>query len=107
MAMVAIEVQATPEAQLKAFAKQKGINYNVVPHFAAQSFIDYVGQRSGWKGAIPFLIILDQQGNFVTAQAGLLPEDALVGVIKQLEKIQKKKAQAASAPKAESNTSRP
>ena len=105
MAMVAVEVQGTPEAQLKEFARKKGMNYNVVAHQNAMSFVSYVAQRAGWKGSIPFLIILDQDGNFVTAQTGMLPEDALAGVIKELEKIRKKKARA-STPRAETNTSK-
>ena len=96
MAMVAIEVQGTTEAQLKAFAQQKGMNYNIVPQRKAMDFVNYVARRAGWKGSIPFLMILDQQGNFVTAQVGLLPEDALAGVIKELDKIQKKKASQAA-----------
>ena len=50
-----------------------------------------MGLRSGWKGSIPYLVILDQEGNFVTGQTGMLPQDALEGVIKELDKIYKKK----------------
>jgi len=106
MAMVAVEVQGTTEAQLKAFARQKGMNYTVVPQREAMDFVNYVARRAGWHGSIPFLIILDQRGNFVTAQAGLLPEDALAGVIQQLDKIEKKKAAKSAAPAPENNSSK-
>jgi thiol-disulfide isomerase/thioredoxin len=93
LAIVAIEVQGTPAERLKAFAAAKGMNYDVIPHASALDFVNYVGQRSGWRGSIPFLIILDQQGGFVTAQTGLLPEEALEGVIRELEKIQSKRSE--------------
>jgi thiol-disulfide isomerase/thioredoxin len=94
LAIVAVEVQGTPEAMLKEFAKDKGMNYDIVPHKNAVPFIDYVQARAGWEGAIPFLVILDQQGNFVTGQAGLLNEKALEGVIQELDKMAKKQAAA-------------
>jgi thiol-disulfide isomerase/thioredoxin len=90
LAIVAVEVQGTPEAMLREFAKAKGMNYDIVPHENALAFIDYVQARSGWEGTIPFLIILDQEGNFVTSQVGLLSQDALEGVIQTLEKMHNK-----------------
>jgi thiol-disulfide isomerase/thioredoxin len=86
LAIVAIEVQGTPAESLKAFVQSRRINYTVIPHQNAFDFIDYVARRSKWEGSIPYLIILDQQGNFVTGQVGLLSQDALEGVIKILGK---------------------
>ncbi len=107
MAMVAIEVQATPPEALKAFVKAKGINYNVVSYNNAPGFIDYVMLRTGWEGSIPYLIILDPEGGFVTGQVGLLSEKALAGVIEQLHKMAKsKKAKAPATPSKEENTTR-
>jgi len=110
LAIVAIEVQGTPAESLKAFVQSQGINYTVIPHQNALDFVDYVAQRSGWHGSIPFLIILDPQGNFVTAQVGLLSQDALEGVIKTLTKRnasqnakQAETPAAAPAPKAPSD----
>ncbi len=112
LAIVAIEVQGTPAERLKAFVQSRGINYTVIPHQNALDFIDYVARRSGWRGSIPFLIILDQQGNFVTAQVGLLSQDALEGVIKTLGKTgssqnagQAKNPAPAATPAQENNAS--
>ena len=107
MAMVAIEVQATPPEALKAFVKAKGINYNVVAHQGALDFVAYITQRTGWEGSIPYLIILDPEGGFVTGQVGLLSEKALAGVIEQLHKMEKSKnAKAPTTPAKEENTTR-
>jgi len=109
LAIVAVEVQGTPETMLKEFAKAKGMNYDIVPHENAPAFIEYVQARSGWEGAIPFLIILDQQGNFVTGQVGLLSEDALEGVIQTLGKMNKNEAKhpsTPSSPASDSNSSK-
>jgi len=74
MAMVAIEVQMTPKEQLKKFVEAKNINYNVVTQKDAGFFVNYVAQRAQWRGAIPFLIALDKDGNVIDIKKGYLPE---------------------------------
>ena len=56
--------------------------------------MDYIGQRTGWQGSIPFLAIFDDRGEYVTSQVGLLPQEALEGVIKTLEKMAAKRKNA-------------
>ena len=106
LAIVAIEVQGTPETALREFAKAKGMNYTLIPHRNALDFVAYVGQRAGWEGSIPFLIILDQHGTFITGQTGLLPQDALEGVINELEKREQGKSRTASKSVGDTNASR-
>jgi len=86
LAIVAIEVQDTPKEALKSFVKAKGINYNVVAYRDAYDFVSDIAKRAQWRGAIPFLIILDKAGNVVTMQLGLLNEEALSGVVEKLSK---------------------
>jgi thiol-disulfide isomerase/thioredoxin len=81
LAMLGIEVQNTPTAQLKTFAKNKKINYDVVAYKDAGRFVDYIAQRAGWKGSIPFLLILDPKGNVITMQVGMLPQNVLEKVV--------------------------
>jgi hypothetical protein len=99
LAILAVEVQATPAPVLKKFVETHGINYDVVDYRTGGPLVDYISQRTGWKGSIPFLIIFDDQGNFVTSQVGLLPQEALEGVIKTLEKIAAKRKNAPAASK--------
>jgi len=100
LAMLGIEVQDTPKDQLKAFAAAKGINYDVVAYRDAGAFVEYIARRAGWKGSIPFLLILDQEGNVVTMQVGMLPQTALERVFNDLinKKIQPKTATPNSKP---------
>ncbi len=84
LAMLAIEVQDTPKDQLKKFAAAKKMNYDVVSYRDAGYFVEYIAKRAGWKGSIPFLMILDQEGNVVTMQVGMLPQNVLEKVIKDL-----------------------
>ena len=102
LAMLGIEVQDTPKKQLKAFAAAKGINYDVVAYRDAGAFVEYIAHRAGWKGSIPFLLILDQNGNVVTMQVGMLPEAALEKVFNDLitKKIQPKPATQKAKPAA-------
>ncbi len=84
LAMLAIEVQSTPKAQLKKFVESRKINYDVVAYADAIDFVDYISQRAQWQGSIPFLLIFDKEGKVVTMQVGLLSEDALAGIIEKL-----------------------
>ncbi len=81
LAMLGIEVQDTPKEQLKAFAKSKNINYDVVAYRDAGYFVEYIAKRAGWKGSIPFLLILDPKGNVITMQVGMLPQNVLEKVV--------------------------
>ncbi len=81
LAMLGIEVQNTPKIRLKAFADEKKINYDVVAYQDAGYFVDYIAKRAGWKGSIPFLLILDPKGNVITMQVGMLPQNVLEKVV--------------------------
>ena len=87
LAILAVEVQDTPVPALKKFVENHGINYDVIDYREGQPLVDYIGQRTGWRGSIPFLAIFDGRGEYVTSQVGLLPQETLEGVIKTLEKM--------------------
>ena len=94
LAILAVEVQDTPAPALKKFVKTHGINYDVIDYREGQPLVDYIGQRTGWQGSIPFLAIFDGRGEYVTSQVGLLPQETLEGVIKTLEKMAAKRKNA-------------
>jgi len=102
--MVAIEVQMTPKDELIKFAKAKNMNYNVVTQKDAGFFVNYVAQRAQWRGAIPFLIALDKDGNILDIKKGYLPEN----YVKQLVEIGIKGANsiAKEAKKTEQNSTK-
>ncbi|WP_457608753.1 TlpA family protein disulfide reductase [Nitratifractor sp.] len=92
LAIVAVEVQDTPKEQLKKFVEAKGINYDIISYREGLPLVDYITRRAQWQGNIPFLLILDKQGNVVTMQVGLLNEKALDGIVQELSKLPAKKA---------------
>jgi len=94
LAVLAVEVQDTPASVLKKFIKTHGVNYDVIDYRTGLPLVNYITQRTGWKGSIPFLVIFDDRGEYVTSQVGLLPQEALEGVIKTLEKIAAKRKKA-------------
>lgn len=92
MAMLAVEVQATPKEQLKAFVQAKGINYDIVDYRSGYAFVEYITQRADWKGSIPLLLILDQQGAVQIIQPGLVPQEDLEKAIQEIIAKAKKPA---------------
>ena len=93
IAMVAIEVQMTPKEQLQEFVKAKGINYNVLAQRENMDFVRYVATRAQWRGAIPYLLIFGKNGEVATIQRGMVSEEYIQNVIKQLDKPQATTAQ--------------
>jgi len=83
LAVISIEVQGFNTKQLTAFAKEKGMNYIVVPEEKASKLVSYIQQRAQWRGSIPFLVVMDTKGNVQFVQAGMLPESSLEELIKQ------------------------
>jgi len=93
VAMVAIEVQMTPAEQLKKFVEAKGINYNIATQKDNLDFVRYVSNRAGWRGAIPYLIVLDTQGNVIDIKRGYASENYVRALIQYaLDKEKKNKA---------------
>jgi thiol-disulfide isomerase/thioredoxin len=89
LAVLAVEVQSEmPREMLRQFVKRHKINYDVVDFRSGRLLYEYIRMRTGWRGSIPFLMIFNSQGRFVTSQVGLLPQEALEGVIKALIKIE-------------------
>lgn len=86
IAIVAIEVQGLDNQDLKAFVKERGINYTAVSQEKADHFVQYVSVRSQWQGSIPYLLILDKKGNVQLIHSGPLPQTALEEAVNQLSK---------------------
>ena len=86
LAIVAIEVQGYSNEQVKAFAKEHGINYIAVSEQKAEDLVYYIQQRAQWRGSIPFMVALDTKGDVQFVQAGMLPEASLEELFSQLSK---------------------
>ncbi len=86
LAIIAIEVQGYSNAQVKDFAKEKGMNYITVAEEKAGDLVNYISQRAQWKGSIPFTVALDTKGDVQYVQAGMIPEESLEELISELSK---------------------
>lgn len=84
LAILAVEVQDKPKDALRKFVKDRGINYDVVSYRDGMGFVEYVTERAGWSGSIPFLLILDHKGEVQIVQPGLIAKEKLETVIKDL-----------------------
>lgn len=84
--VIGIEVQGFNNAELKAFAKSKGINYPTVAQEKAGYFVSYIAQRANWTGAIPFLVVVDKGGVVQFIQAGMITPAGMETIIKELSK---------------------
>ena len=61
------------DEDLKAFAKEKGINYPVINNSDPKvfDFTDYISAKTSWKGLIPFSILFDKDGKATKIYLGL------------------------------------
>ncbi len=87
--IISIQVQTRiSDNGLRAFVKEKGINYPVINNSDTQvfKFSDYISAKTGWKGLIPFAIMFNKQGNAVKIYLGLKQKSLYVKDIKELIK---------------------
>ena len=76
--IIAIEVRGLGDEHLKNFVKSKNINYPVIPFTKeAEKFAYHTAKKADWKGAIPFIIVLDRKGEVKFLQTGLIPYESL------------------------------
>ena len=76
-----------PIKDLKAFIKaKKKITYDVVAYNDGKEFIEYVARRANWPGFIPYLLIMDKNGNLAQIIPGMPNGKALEEYIKSLIK---------------------
>jgi thiol-disulfide isomerase/thioredoxin len=79
-----------PVHTLEAFRTAgKPINYDVVASADAGQFVDYIAQRAGWQGYIPFLLVLDGEGKAAAMVPGMPSEEKLDGIIQSILKKKK------------------
>ena len=86
--ILAFEVQGLDENTLKEFVKDVGINYNVISGSKYYDFISYITQKTNWGNMIPFMVVLDQNGNIVNYGSGLVTPEELKYITDELTKQQ-------------------
>ncbi len=84
--IVAIESQLYPKEDVKEFVAEHKMNYNVVAGVDYNDFIAYIANRAGYTKGIPLplLIAINKDGEVESVQAGLVGEDELELLVKDL-----------------------
>lgn len=76
-----------PIKNLKAFiASKKPITYDMVAFKDGEDFIRYVAQRANWPGFIPYLLVMNQNGDLVKIVPGMPNGKQLDALIQSLLK---------------------
>lgn len=84
--IMAIEVQKNDVDPINAYKKEHGINYITFSNYDVGRVARFIIEKSGWKGAIPFTIVIDSQGKVQFTQAGIIPEKVLEESVEKFSK---------------------
>ena len=84
--IMAIEVQKHDIDPINAYKKENGINYTTFSNYDVGDVVRYIANKSGWKGAIPFTVIIDAKGIVQFVEAGVIPEDKLNKYVEKFSK---------------------
>ena len=76
--IVALQVQQPmTHEQLVSFIEEKGINYQVADTPKMQDFIGFIMSAAQWRGMIPFMILLSEDGLVYKMYKGMVSEEVL------------------------------
>ena len=75
--IMAVEVQQHDIDPINAYKKEHGINYTTFSNYDVGEVVQYIAKNSGWKGAIPFTVVIDSKGIVQFVEAGVISEDKL------------------------------
>lgn len=86
LAIITIESQRYPLADLKEFAELYDINYNVIAGINHNDFIDYIATMAGYSRGVPLplLIAINKHGEVEQVRAGLVRADELEMLVEDL-----------------------
>ena len=84
--IMAIEVQKHDVDPINAYKKEHGINYTTFSNYDVGEVVRYIADKSGWKGAIPFTVIIDAKGIVQFVEAGVISEDKLNEYVEKFSK---------------------
>ena len=84
--VMAIEVQKNDVDPINAYKQEHGINYITLSNYDVGRVARYVMEKSGWQGAIPFMVAIDSKGQVQFAQAGVMSEEDLSNYVEKFSK---------------------
>ena len=84
--IMAIEVQKHDVDPINAYKKEHGINYTTLSNYDVGDVVRYIAESSGWKGAIPFTVVIDKKGIVQFVETGVISEDKLNEYVEKFSK---------------------
>ncbi len=84
--IIAVHVQQKmTQQEIENFIATHKINYPVIPASKkAFEFANFIASKTGWRGQIPYSILLDKNGNASKTYLGMQSEERLTKDIKRL-----------------------
>lgn len=79
--ILSIEGSGVSDATLQAFARNNGISYRTVTTANAGPLVSYIMNNGGYQGGVPFLTVVDTNGNTYTYITGDVAESTLENMI--------------------------
>ena len=80
----AVEMRKLKGEELKKYAKDKNIEFPIIGYENAKEFTNYIAQKAGWSGVMPFILIIDKKGVVKYMQIGVLSEDNFEKIYQKL-----------------------
>lgn len=84
--VMAIEVQNNDVKPIQKYKAEHGINYTTFSNYDVGFVVRYIADKAQWKGAIPFIVVIDANGNVQVLKEGVTPKKELEDYIKRYSK---------------------
>jgi len=81
----AVEMRKLKGDELKKFAETKKIDFPIIGYENAKDFTNYIAQKAGWNGSMPFILIIDKKGAVKFIQLGVIPKEGFEKIYQQIK----------------------
>jgi peroxiredoxin len=81
----AVEMRKLKGKSLKKFAESKNINFPIIGYDNAKEFTNYIAQKAGWNGSMPFILVIDKKGVVKFVQLGVIPKDGFEKIYQEIK----------------------
>jgi len=72
LTLLATDIHGYNKKDLTKFREENGINYPLLTREDNKMFIKFIKVKSNWRGSLPFLLVLNKQGEVKLAHRGAL-----------------------------------
>ena len=68
--IIALENDGISNDEVRSYADTNGVEYKTVAKENTDTLIPYVKDKGGWRGEIPYLVVVDDHANIYTSMSG-------------------------------------